>query len=75
MNVNALRLSLDFADFNREGYSQDSFYGGEGEWTTGNRIDVTAVYSWRLDRLCVPRNFELRLRWITDLHDSSSVDH
>jgi hypothetical protein len=28
--VNALRLSLDFANLIREGYSQNSFYGGQG---------------------------------------------
>jgi hypothetical protein len=29
--VNALQLSHEFADLIREGYSQDSFYGDEGE--------------------------------------------
>jgi hypothetical protein len=33
MIVNASRLNLDFRDLIREGYSQDSFYWDEGEWT------------------------------------------
>jgi hypothetical protein len=33
VTVNALRLSHEFADLIREGYSQDSFYGDEGERT------------------------------------------
>jgi hypothetical protein len=33
MDVNALRLSHEFADMVREEYSQDSFHGDEGEWT------------------------------------------
>jgi hypothetical protein len=31
--VNALRLSHELDDLIREGYSQDSFQGDEGEWT------------------------------------------
>jgi hypothetical protein len=31
MIVNALRLSYEFGDLIREGYSQDSFYEDEGE--------------------------------------------
>ena len=73
LTVNALQLSHEFADLIREGYSQDSFYGDEGEWTKDSRIEAIAWYFWRLDRLCVPRNFELRLRLITELHESSSV--
>jgi hypothetical protein len=38
--VNALHLSHEFADLIREGYSQDSFYGDEGEWTKDNRIEA-----------------------------------
>jgi hypothetical protein len=38
MTVNALHLSHEFADLIREGYSQDSFYGDEGEWTKDMRI-------------------------------------
>jgi hypothetical protein len=75
MTVNALQLSRDFDNLIREGYSQDSFYGDEGEWTKDSRIEAIAWYFWRLDRLCVPRNFELRLRLITELHDISSVGH
>jgi hypothetical protein len=33
LNVNAMWLNHEFADLIREGYSQDSFYGDEGEWT------------------------------------------
>jgi hypothetical protein len=40
INVNALRLSPEFGDLTREGSSQDSFYGDEGEWTTGSRIEA-----------------------------------
>jgi hypothetical protein len=42
MTVNALQLSLDFADLIREGYFQDLFYGDEGEWTKDSRIEVRA---------------------------------
>jgi hypothetical protein len=49
--VNALRLSIEFADLVREGYSQDSFYGDEGEWTKDSLIEAIARYFWRLDRL------------------------
>ena len=38
MTVNVLQLSHEFADLIREGYSQDSFYGDEGEWTKDSRI-------------------------------------
>jgi hypothetical protein len=40
LTVNALQLSPEFADLIREGYSQDSFYGDEGEWTKGSRIEA-----------------------------------
>jgi hypothetical protein len=73
--VNALQLSPKFADFIRKGYSQDSFYGDEGEWTRNIRIEARDGYFWRLDRLCIPRNSELRLRLITELHASSSAGH
>jgi hypothetical protein len=59
--VNALRLSREFVDLIREGYSQESFYEDEGEWTNDSRIEAIAGYFWRLDRLCIPRNYELRL--------------
>jgi hypothetical protein len=51
MIVNALHLSPEVADLIREGYSQDSFYGDEGEWAKDNRIEAIAGYFWRLDRL------------------------
>jgi hypothetical protein len=73
--VNALRLSLEFSDLIREGYSQDSFYGDEGEWTKDSRIEAIAGYFWHLYRMCVPRNSELRLRLIAELHNSSSGGH
>jgi hypothetical protein len=41
LSVNALQLSPEFADFIREGYSQDSFYGDEGEWTKDSRMEAT----------------------------------
>jgi hypothetical protein len=75
MTVNALHLSHDFADLIREGYAQDSSYGDEGEWTKDSRIKARAGYLWRLDRLCIPRNSELRLRLITLRHESSSASH
>jgi hypothetical protein len=40
MVVRALRLSHEFDDVIREGYSQDSYYGDEGEWTKNSRIEV-----------------------------------
>jgi hypothetical protein len=61
MTVNALRLSLDIADLIREGYSQYLFYGDEGEWTKSSRIEAIALCFWRLDRMCVLRNYELRV--------------
>jgi hypothetical protein len=73
--LNALRLSLEFADLICDGYSQDSFYGDEGEGTKDSRIEANARYFCRLDRLRVPRNSELRLRLIKELHDSSSAGH
>jgi hypothetical protein len=54
LTVNALQLSPEFADLIREGYSQDSFYGDEGEWTKNSRIEARDGYYWRLDRLCIP---------------------
>ena len=54
MTINALQLSPEFADLIREGYSQDSFYGDEGEWTKNSRIEARDGYYWRLDRLCIP---------------------
>jgi hypothetical protein len=75
MIVNALRLSHELVDLIREGYSQDSVYGDEGEWTKDSRIEAIAGYFWRLDRMCVPRNSELRERSISELRDSSSDGH
>jgi hypothetical protein len=75
MLVSALRLSHELDDLVREGYSQDSFHGDEREWTKHNRIEAIDGYFWRLDRVCVPRNFELRLRLFSELHDCSSVGH
>jgi hypothetical protein len=63
--VNTLRLNHEFVDLICEGYSQDSFYWDEGEWTKDSRIEAKSGYFWRLDRLCAPRNIELRLRLIT----------
>jgi hypothetical protein len=65
MTVNVLQLSHKLAGLIREGYSQDSFYGDEGEWTRDNMIEARDGYSWRLNRLCTPQNYELRLRLIT----------
>jgi hypothetical protein len=42
--VNALQLSHEFADLNRGRYFQYSFYGDEGEWTKGSRIEAIAGY-------------------------------
>jgi hypothetical protein len=68
-------MSHEFADLIRDGYSQDSFYGDEGERTKDSRIEAKDGYFWRLDRLCMPRNFKLRLRLITEMHESSSPGH
>jgi hypothetical protein len=38
MSANVSRLSHEFADLIREGYSQDYFCGDEGEWTKDSRI-------------------------------------
>jgi hypothetical protein len=73
--VNAFRLSHEFAGLIREGYSQDSFYGDEGEWAKYSRIEVIAGYLWHLVRMCVPRNFELRMRLILELHYISLDGH
>ena len=75
MTVNALHLSHEFADLIREGFSQESFYGDEGEWTKDSRIEARARYFWRLDRLCIPQNSELRLRLISELHEIASAGH
>jgi hypothetical protein len=75
MTINALQLRHEFADYIREGYSQDSFYGDEGEWTKDSWVEAIAGHFWRLDRLCIPRNSELRLRLITEMHESSAADH
>jgi hypothetical protein len=56
LTVNALQLSPEIADVIREGFSQDSFYGDEGEWTKDNRIEARDGYFGRLDRLCIPQN-------------------
>jgi hypothetical protein len=75
MTVNALQMSPEFADLIREGYSQDSLYYDEGEWTNDTRIEAKDGYFWRLDRLCIPRNSGFRLRSIIELHESSSAGH
>ena len=76
LTINALRLSPRFAYLIREGYSQDSFYADEGEWTKDSRIEATVGYFWRPDRLCIPRNSELRLRLINErMHASSTAGH
>jgi hypothetical protein len=48
--VNTLRLNNEFVDLICEGYSQDSFYWDEGEWTKDSRIEAKFWYFWRLDR-------------------------
>jgi hypothetical protein len=68
LTINALQLSLEFADVVREGYSQDSFYGDEGEWTRDNHIEAMAGNFWRLNRLCIPRNSKLPLSCTTIRH-------
>jgi hypothetical protein len=74
--INALRISHEFIDLICEGYSQDWFhYGDEGEWRKDSRIEAIVGCFSRLNRLCIPRNSELRLRLITELHDSSSAGH
>jgi hypothetical protein len=73
MTLNALRLSHELSDLVREGYSQDSFYGDEGEWTKDSWIEAIVRYFWRLNRLYTPQISELRLKLITELHDSSSA--
>jgi hypothetical protein len=70
MTVNALQLSLEFLDLIRKVYSQDSFYGDEGEMTRDSR---KYGYFWRLNRLCIPP--ELRLRLTKEPHESSSAGH
>jgi hypothetical protein len=75
LTVNELQLHPEFVDLIREGYSQDSFYGDEGEWTKDSRIEERDGYFWRLDRLCIPQNSELRLRLITKLHETSLDGH
>jgi hypothetical protein len=40
MAVISLQVSHKFADLIREGYSPYSFYGDEGEWTKGSRIEA-----------------------------------
>jgi hypothetical protein len=73
--VHALRLSPNVADLIRVGHSQDSLYVDEGEWTKDSRIEANAGYFLRLDCLFVPRDSELRLRLMKDLHGSSSIGH
>jgi hypothetical protein len=75
MTVNALQLSPKFVDLIREGYSQDSFYRDEGSWTKDSRIEARVGCILRLDRLCIPRNSEFLLKFITKLHESSSAGH
>jgi hypothetical protein len=40
LTVSALQLSHEFADLIRERYSQDSFYGDEGEWIKDSRMEA-----------------------------------
>jgi hypothetical protein len=73
MTVNALRLGLEFADLTREGYSQDSFHEDMGVWTRDGRIEAITEIFCRLDRLCAPRNFALRLRLILSCTTTNQV--
>jgi hypothetical protein len=75
LTLNALRLSPEFANLVREGYSQDSFYVDKVEWTKDCRIEAITWYFWRLDGQCVPGKSEFRLRLITKFHERSSVGH
>jgi hypothetical protein len=75
MIVDAVRLSPQFANLVRKGYSQDSFYGNDGEWTRDNRIEAIGEYFWRLDRLCIPRNSALCLILISEMHGNSLAGH
>jgi hypothetical protein len=52
MIVNALRLSHEFAYLIREGYSQDSLYGDEGEWKKGSHIEAIHGCFWRPNHMC-----------------------
>jgi hypothetical protein len=42
---------------------------------TDSITEARVGYFWRLDRLCILRNYELRLRLISKLYDSSSAGH
>jgi hypothetical protein len=55
VTTHALRLSYEFANLIRKGYSQDSFYGDEGEGTKDSLIEATLGCFWRLDRVCACR--------------------
>jgi hypothetical protein len=44
LTVNVSQLSREFADLFREGCSQDSFYGEEGEWTKDSRIEARWIF-------------------------------
>jgi hypothetical protein len=65
----------EFGDLIREGYPQDSFYGDEDEWTKDGHIETTVGHFFRLDRLCVSRNSEFRLRMFSELHNNSLASH
>jgi hypothetical protein len=68
-------MSHEFADLIREGCSQESLYGDEGEWTKDHRIEARAWYFWGLDRFYAPRNFELPMRLVYELHDNQYACH
>jgi hypothetical protein len=40
MSIVILAINHEFADFIREGYSQDSFCGDESAWTRDSRIET-----------------------------------
>jgi gluconate kinase len=61
MIVSALRMSSELVDIVREGYSQDSLYWDENEWTKDSRIVARDGHFFRLDLIYVPRNFEISL--------------
>jgi hypothetical protein len=68
-------MSPEFTFLLREGYYQGLFSGFEGEWTINSLIDAKDGLLWRFDRLCVPRDSELRLRLFFELRDNGSIGH
>jgi hypothetical protein len=59
----------------RLGYTNESLYGDEGEWTKGGHIVIPNDCFWRHARLYIPIDLVLKYKFLFELHDNGYACH